>query len=391
MKKWKAPHAITGPIAEGKDYFDRPEIEEEFWRRVKAGHHIRFLAPRRVGKTSIMKHITANPQSGFICFYENIQSITSMSALFQRIFEMVLKCANKKEKAKSWMLGVTKKFNIKEITATGVKFDSKGLDFTKELSDLLDSMVEVEHHVILFLDEFPEIINKMRKRGADSEAEAIEILHQLRELRQTGRFKNFTMVIAGSIGLEYVVKKIDRFKNINDLQPIRVGELDHKEAKALIQKVTKGATIQYDDAAMEVLLAKVGYALPYYIQVMLDAVDTLAKKEAIEKVSPELIEQAFEHIVRHDPNLEDWYTRLNDTYDTELKFINEVLKTCAKDGRLSIQQIANIAQAHNLDTECVGLMDDLCNDGYLIEDDNHIYSFVSPFLQAYWKRKFRIL
>ena len=199
------------------------------------------------------------------------------------------------------------------------------------------------------------------------------------------------MVVAGSIGLPYVVKKIDRPKNINDLQPIHIGELNTEEAQGLIEQVTKGATLQYDTKGVDLLLSKVGYKLPYYLQLMVDEIDVIARKKDILEVTKELIDTAFENIIRNNPNLEDWFKRLVDTYGEDFKFLNEVLIACAKSDKLAIQQIANIAQQYNLESECVGLMGDLCNDGYLIEDDNHIYSFVSPFLQAYWKRKFQIL
>jgi hypothetical protein len=254
---------------------------------------------------------------------------------------------------------------------------------------LLDSIHEIDEHVVLFLDEFPEVINKLRKAGNANEA--IEILDLLRELRQTGRFKNFTLVIAGSIGLQYVVKKIDRPKNINDIHPIRIGEFNIEEATALVQHVTRGATIKYDEEAITMLLDKIGYKLPYYIQLMLDEIDSLARKKSLTKVTQDIVNEAFENIVRYNRNLDDWYVRLTETYDAEFKFINETLIQCAKNDKLAIQQIANVAVPFKLETECVGLMDDLCNDGYLIEDDNHIYCFVSPFLKAYWKRKFRII
>lgn len=390
MENWVSPNTITGPPAEGNNYFERTDIEIEFWRRVKSGSHILFLAPRRVGKTSVMKHIATAPAEGYVCFYENIQSVKDKADLFKRIFEMILKCTSKGEKAINWLSKVSKQFGIKELSLTGgVKFEKQDIDFANELFGLLNSMAEIDEHVVLFLDEFPEVINRLRKAGRQEEA--IEILDLLRELRQTGQFKNFTMVIAGSIGLEYVVKKIDRPKHINDLHPIRVGELDTNEAEKLIMQVTKGATIQYDDTTLKMLLDKLSYKLPYYIQLMIDEVDVIAKKKGISKVTKEMVDEAFDNIVRYNRNLEDWYSRLADTYDGEFKFVNEVLITCAKDGMLNIQQIANIAQPYGLEAECVSLMDDLCNDGYLIEDNNHVYSFVSPVLHAYWKRKFGIL
>jgi predicted AAA+ superfamily ATPase len=122
MEKWISPHTITGPPAEQSYYFHRTDIEKEFWRRVKSGSHILFLAPRRVGKTSIMKFIEAHPAEGYICFYENIQSVKNKAELFQRIFEMILKCAGNRDKAKNWISRVVKQFGIKEITKSVIKF-----------------------------------------------------------------------------------------------------------------------------------------------------------------------------------------------------------------------------------------------------------------------------
>ncbi len=48
-KIWIHPKTITGPPAEGDFFFRRDYINDEFWKEIKKGNHILFVAPRRVG------------------------------------------------------------------------------------------------------------------------------------------------------------------------------------------------------------------------------------------------------------------------------------------------------------------------------------------------------
>ena len=58
--KWVKPKTITGPPAEGDKYLRRQYINDVFWDQIKGGEHILISAPRRVGKSSIMKDIVIN-------------------------------------------------------------------------------------------------------------------------------------------------------------------------------------------------------------------------------------------------------------------------------------------------------------------------------------------
>ena len=51
---WKKANTITGPTAEGSKYFKRDKVEKRIWRKIMDNHHVLFLAPRRVGKSSIV-------------------------------------------------------------------------------------------------------------------------------------------------------------------------------------------------------------------------------------------------------------------------------------------------------------------------------------------------
>ena len=45
---------IIGQAARGEDFFPRYKITEEIWNKLEAGSNLLFVAPRRVGKSSIL-------------------------------------------------------------------------------------------------------------------------------------------------------------------------------------------------------------------------------------------------------------------------------------------------------------------------------------------------
>ena len=46
---------IIGPAAEGDFYFDRPYLDELFWKKIKESHNVSIAAPRRVGEMTGIK------------------------------------------------------------------------------------------------------------------------------------------------------------------------------------------------------------------------------------------------------------------------------------------------------------------------------------------------
>src|ERR1700742_3928653 len=122
---WVHPNTITGDAATDGRYLRRKYINEEFWREVKKGNHILFVAPRRVGKTSIMKDLAANCPDGFVCIYEDIEDVKSRNEFYKRIFELILHCVDrsKLKEAKAFIARCIKKYSIKEIAKSGIKID----------------------------------------------------------------------------------------------------------------------------------------------------------------------------------------------------------------------------------------------------------------------------
>ncbi|MFH1121972.1 MAG: hypothetical protein V1775_19295 [Bacteroidota bacterium] len=386
--EWVHPKTITGPAAEGESYLRRPYLNEEFWREIEKGSHILFIAPRRVGKTSVMKDLVANPKDGYDCIFENVESDKSIKEFFKRLYFLILNKLSLVGKTRTNVERWLKGRGIEELSFEGgVKFKEKDLDFKNELLLLIQKLPELDRKIVLFLDEFSEVISAIRRIEGDDNA--IEVLHTIREIRQKKEFRNCTFVLAGSIGLEHVVGSLDRLKLINDLHPVRIESLSRDEAMKLITQLTHSATVKYNPELIEIILDRIEHLIPYFIQLMVEEIDVILHKEG--RYIPEVkdIETAFESIVKKNTNLNDWKDRLNVPYirPDETLFSHKILLMLSHNGSITIQEIYNEVPLLTSPGNYMDIVFTLIRDGYISEKNEGIYKFTSPLLKAWWKKQ----
>ena len=138
----------------------------------------------------------------------------------------------------------------------------------------------------------------------------------------------------------------------------------------------------------EYMINKIGYLLPYYIQLTVEQCDAILYREKKEVLSNEDIDEAYETVLEENKNFKDWPNRLRNYFPEEFKFFFEVLTFSAHKGGIKIPDLFNIGVKHGFSFECKAKVDDvLVIDGYLIERDGS-YFFLSPFLQDWWRRRF---
>jgi hypothetical protein len=387
-QEWVHPETITGPPAEGARFFRRDYINEGLWREINKGVHILFAAPRRVGKTSIMKDIVYQGKEDYLCIFENIQSINTNEQFYKRLYFLLLNQLGNITKAKKYLTKWLKTKGIEEINwEGGVKFKEKQLDYKNELLSLITKLSELNQKTVLFLDEFAEVIFRVKKKeGADS---AIDILHTLREIRNKKDFSYCYFVLSGSVGLDHVVESIDRLTLINDLHSLKVGALNETEANRFIRKITKGASMQIGKKELKHINSKLKHMVPYFIQLIIEECNTILQNGTRADLTKEDIDNAFDIVVKTDKNLNDWEDRLKPPYLSirAFRFCREILTRVAHFDEIPIQDIYNISIEHKEIDDYMNHLKMLVHDGYLIEFKENTYRFVSPLLQAWWKRQ----
>ena len=386
---WISPKTVVGPVATGAYYYPRTEIVEEIWNELEKGNFILIAAPRRVGKTSIMRDIEANPRENYKVTFENIQAVKSEIDFYKTLYKLILNCLHKSEKAKKWLSAYVKTKKITEISTSGIKLEDKELDYLHEINTIFRELDSNTETIVLLLDELPEVLHQLDKTGKKDEA--IAILHQLRAWRQSD-LKRMQFVFAGSVGIHYVVKSIEgRTSSLNDLIPAICNPLTKEEALDYIEWATSNkASVQYEDEAKNHLLHKIQhYYTPYFINLMLSEIDKIARKRNNATITEKDIDQAFLNVEKSNEHFADWKKRLKDYMPKEdFSFVNDILIHIAHRGLISIQTIYDKAVSRDMTDDYMDLVNDLIQDGYLAEDPDgsHNYVFISPFLKAFWKR-----
>jgi ABC-type lipoprotein export system ATPase subunit len=384
---WKSPKTIIGGVAEGRYYFHRKEIVANIWAELEKGSSILIAAPRRVGKTSIMQHLDKNPKENYKTIFENIQGIDSERRFYETLYRLLLNCLSKSGKAKKSFAKFFKSRSITEIDIKGkIKFENMSVNFVDEIDNLLDKInnnKQIEH-IVLLIDELPEVLYNINKNKKE---EAVSILGNLRRWRQNEVNKKVLFVFAGSVGIHYVVNAINnRESDINDCAKVSCNPLRDDEIFTYIDWATEQATVRYNIELQEYLANKVQYFVPYFINLMLDAVDKIARKNENPYITKQQIDEAFDAIVKDNDYFADWKKRLSDYMSAkDFLFVNELLTYIAHKGAISSQKIYDISVKHEKTGDYMFFISDLEKDGYIMES-NQKYVFIAPFLKAFWKR-----
>lgn len=383
---WKSPNTIIGSVARGHYYYERPEIVNEIWSELEKGNYVLIAAPRRVGKTSVMSHITETNKEGYKQIFNNVQGIKSEHEFYEVLYRLILKSLTKSNQAKKWLEMYLKSKSITEIDLNGgVKFSNSEINYIKEIDDIIPKIEKDGEIIVLLIDELPEVLFNLHKK--EKTEEAMGILKNLRRWRQGVEFQKLRFVLAGSIGIHYVVNAIEgRTSDLNDLKTVYCNPLEPNETDSYFDWATKNATVQYSEPLRRYLLDKIHYYVPYFFNIMLDAMDSNARKSSNPNVTEQDIDNAFNSVIKNNDHFADWKRRLKDYMPKgDFEFVNELLTHIAHRGDISIQDIYDKAQRHDKASDYMDFIFDLEHDGYISEQEQK-YTFISPFLKEFWKQ-----
>lgn len=384
---WVPPRTIIGPPAMGDKYLPRPQVEEAFWSALGNGEHILFVAPRRVGKTSIMKALAAESERGFLLVYEDIESCGTSAELYRRLWQLILKRIHLQRRLSEQVGQLLGRNRVKSISLDGgIEFEEDQVDHKALLLLLVQKLGEEKIHVVLLLDEFPDVITRVQ-RNEGPEA-AIDILHTLREMRQSEQFRHFTLVLAGSVGLGHVVSRLDRPKLILDLRDIEVPPLSRSEGHTLMDMILNDATMQVPIDVREAILDAISLLLPYHIHLFIADLDAIVRASGSTSADPSMIERAFEAVISRTDRFSDWESRLARSLDEkDHAYCQALLTCCAHQTGYTTQQAHDLSARIPPETAYKALIDDvLIRQGYLLQVENRL-AFRSPFLQRWWTKR----
>jgi AAA+ ATPase superfamily predicted ATPase len=376
---------IAGQAVRGDNFWDRPYLMDDILDVIESGGHILLVAPRRVGKTSLMYRVLDTKGEEYVIVYINTEAEHSVDAFWEKLFHELMDeefIATFSNKAKSFFHKLSS-IRLSEAGIKGVKFgESEAVDYKKAFLELLKSF-DGESKLIIMLDEFSQTIENIIQHESTEKAE--QLLQAHREIRQNKKIsEQIVFVYAGSIGLESVVANINSSKHINDLVSISVPPLESEEALAFAKELCEKNSIEIAKSDIEYMLDKIKWYIPFYIQLITQEIKRLYRRHP--EVSTVVIDKAIDNALQNRKDFIHWEERLGVFSKNGRKYAKEILSLISEKTDIASNELSNLATKHQLkEEEAKEIVHALKYDGYINNsDDPKTYRFNSPLLRIWW-------
>ena len=221
---------IIGPAVIGDDLHGRDYELDRLWEHLGQGEHIQMLAPRRVGKTSLMLELRRAPRANWDVIYVDVEGgdgpadcVASILAglaadsKYQTRFEAMPFSKGVKDLLRGVSVGASLSVLQVELKrAIGSEWGHAADQLQARLTSLEDS----DGRLLIILDELPILISRILRGDRKHEAELL--LARLRQWRQAPALRGKVhTLIGGSIGLEGILRRAGLSGLINDLVPFQ--------------------------------------------------------------------------------------------------------------------------------------------------------------------------
>lgn len=370
-----APEEIVG----------REELIERLWDRLKQQSLI-FSGERRIGKSSILKKMTAEAIADMLPIYRDLEGIRTPIEFVEAVWqdtETYLRDAGKARRVREYLSQLTGSYfddyQFPEVAAEHWK-----TLLTKTIEDLVTLQ---DKQIILIWDEMPHML------GNFSDEAAMEVLDSLRSLRQT--YPDVRMVFSGSIGLHHIIKNLQKagYSNdpTNDMYPIEGQPLSLDEATELTINLLQGENIPTVDLQQTAEnIATASDCIPFYIHHLIDQFKNLDRE-----IDEEIIANTVNECLHSSLNLwkmDHYRERIDNYYSEEQKpYALEILDILSINPPTSFSRLWQYlkSEPETKDKEMARtVLRLLLKDYYLVQEDNlsgSMYAFRYQLVQKYWQ------
>lgn len=379
-----------GNPARGEAFYPRESEIRKIYRVLDKGASIYLSAPRRVGKTSILKHIEEFPKEGYFFVYVITESVDSENEFFKVIFEALIRseAIGKLSKIYDSIKGGIEAVLGRVKTVYHVEIREKGEnDYFQILTDLFENIKPEFGHVVILIDEFPQTIQNILNRDGKEAAE--HFIQKNRELRHHRHvLDKIHFVYTGSLSLFPMVEKVTELTAVNDLRTVEVSPLSSIEAHDFLSKLLTYDKVTLEDGIINYILKRMEWLIPFHLQLIAQEIVDVIESEEPNEITNELLDKAFDQIVhlRNKPQFEPYFARLTMLFKgNEYAFVIEVLQCIALNGTIDRDASHNLSVKHKVE-ETKRLINILEGDGYIFQGEDQLYRYNSPLLKM-WCQK----
>ena len=388
--------SVAGAPVVGDDLFGREQELAYIWRMLERGAHVLMTAPRRVGKTSLMRELERDPRDGWIVAYADVEACTEPGGVIAEILGEIAEKEEFKKRYRDEMSDLFGKISerVSSISVATLKAEirsavkSNWKREAEKFRNLLRSSTSNDRKLLIIIDELPIPINNMLK-NEEKRREAEIFLSWLRKLRQDQKLRNKVhTLVGGSIGMEGVMRRMGKSSLINDMKTYHLPSWSKETAAKFLRKLSEREQFQLGESSIEEMLALLQDPIPYHVHLFFEKLQTeLADKSGL--MSAESIKRCFDEQLagfQGTAHLEHYKEKLESIFETqeEKSVAREILKAaCVQQNGIKNSDI-NTANSEGKKTIQLVLNELIAEKFLAIENGN--VRFCSNLLRC-WLRK----
>jgi hypothetical protein len=390
----------TGTPVRGADFLVRRAEIQQLWHLGIRGH-VLLLAPRRVGKTSLLFHLIDHPLPGWRCLFYSVEALKTEAQFVARLLRTMCEA----HPGGAWLARFTvglQQFlqGVGQVEAGPVEYNlTQALhnDWRDVGATALKVMRELHGNTLVLVDEFPTFIQNLLQDPEDGRRRAKLFLDWFREARNlpgpSGTTTHF--VLTGSLSLEAVVRAVSMTSTINDLSVFRLGPLSDDLSVSLLDGLSTGEEMSLPEPVKQKILERIDWRIPFHIQLLFGEVLTRVKFRD-RMLAPSLVDEAYEALLAPEnyKHFSHWVERFEEPLlmpqERDLK--KALLRAACRDRKgISISTGLQIQRkvAPDLDVNAAFLS--LDHDGYLtmrqgLTTHQGRWLFASSLLRDWWSK-----
>jgi hypothetical protein len=397
----------VGNFVTGDKFWNRDKEVEIFAELLDEGAHILMAAPRRIGKTSLMREVAERVQDRYYCLHVDLQKSESSAdavAELGKATHRYKKIWGKTSEIFKNILNRVKEniesLSVDDLTVT-LRSGMTGGDWQAKGDQLFTTLAETDKPVIVFFDELPILINRLLKgkeykitperKGA---TDAFMSWIRDNSIRHKGKVR---IVITGSIGIEPALRQADLSASLNTFTPFLLPAWSQETAIGCLKALANQYGVSLQKDALDRIIKRLGYLIPHHVQLFFDNVYTDSKLHSCMEVTADRIDKIYETrmlSLQGHAELSHMEERLKmalglEVYPLALEILTEAAVTGSLDSEAALTICDEYAFQERASKEVLrDILEIFQHDGYLRQEGEEEFVFVSNLLKDWWKRRF---
>ncbi len=397
---------IVGSVAREGDFLFRKELIENLWDSLDK-HNVLLLAPRRIGKTSVMYRLLDYPKKDWLVVHLNVEDLKTPGDFFITLVAAIQEHQPEYLRdtlVKGWDF-LTKVFSkIQMIEVSDLKIELRKSEDLNEkwkerATQLMDRIIDSNRKILFIIDELPDMLGGML---AHSATDYETFLHWFRKIRERSLKAKVRWLIGGSVNLIAALDQQGKVKLINDLKNEPLRPFSYVEVEQFVTGMFKKNKVRFDETVVPRIIELLGSPIPLFLQMLTQELYRQWKRNRTEPISKGIVTEVFNKTLLGEmarDKLQHYRARIDIHYPPEDReaaccLLNQL--SLRNDG-ISRETLSNLYRqmeekksggrtGHTLNQAFQRLILYLQSDFYIEEVKEGRYDFSSRLLKTWWKK-----